>query len=733
MPNPLVELQKEGQSVWYDNIRRGLISSGELKRLIEEDGVLGVTSNPAIFEKAIGGGNEYDAQIKTLLRSRAADIFEQLAVQDIRDAADVLAAVYKRTNKRDGYISMEVWPELANDSQGSIEQARKLWQEIDRPNLMIKIPATPAGIPAIEQLISEGINVNVTLIFAVEMYGQVMDAYLRGLERRSGDLAGIASVASFFVSRVDTAVDRRLEEIARERPDSAGIVQMLYGKAAIANAKLAYYAFKQTFAGQRFATLRQRGAAVQRPLWASTGTKNPNYNDVLYVEELIGRDTVNTMPPATVEAFKEHGEVEPTIEQDLEGAKRALRQLEELGIHMAKVTEELLGEGVKLFAEAFDTLMSVLEAKREALRDNIAAREDASLGDLQPAVDKRLAALAKADTVRKVWQKDASAWGIDKDSDTGRTIRNRLGWLTVTDLMLEHADDLQRFAAHVKDAGFKEAIFCGSAGINPAVRVFAEAFGPRPGYPRLRAMHAEDVARLESLSGDTLVIHAGKAATVPLQKAAFAHLWSLQPHGDHYVAISDASTELPQLAAKHKFRRTFLDPGDIAGENGALSYLGLVAAAVAGVDVARLLMRAEHVVHDCLPLIQPADNAGASFGAILAEATLAGRNKITVIMPPEIASFGAWAAQIAGRADMQAESATEVVGASDRDRLFVYLRLGQELDPAVDKLRQTGQPVVTFSLRDRFDLGEEFFRWEFGVAVAAAILGVNPFRPPAHH
>ncbi len=278
MPNPLVELQKEGQSVWYDNIRRGLISSGELKRLIEEDGVLGVTSNPAIFEKAIGGGNEYDAQIKTLLRSRAADIFEQLAVQDIRDAADVLAPVYKRTHKRDGYISMEVWPELANDSQGSIEQARKLWQEIDRPNLMIKIPATPAGIPA-----------------AVEMYGQVMDAYLRGLERRSGDLAGIASVASFFVSRVDTAVDRRLEEIARERPDSAGLVQMLYGKAAIANAKLAYDAFKQTFAGQRFATLRQRGAAVQRPLWASTGTKNPNYNDVLYVEELIGRDS----PPSS--------------------------------------------------------------------------------------------------------------------------------------------------------------------------------------------------------------------------------------------------------------------------------------------------------------------------------------------------------------------------------------------------------------------------------------------------
>src|SRR5690348_10482402 len=277
MANPLVELQTEGQSVWYDNIRRGLISSGELKRLIDEDGVLGVTSNPAIFEKAIGGGSEYDAQIKTLLRDKPGEIFEKLAVDDIRNAADVLAPVYQRTNRRDGYISMEVFPELANDTQGSVEQARKLWNEIDKPNLMIKIPATPAGIPAIEQLISEGINVNVTLIFAVDMYRQVMDAYLKGLERRSGDLTGIASVASFFVSRVDSAVDKQLEALARDKPEIA----QLYGKAAVANAKVAYQAFKETFAGQRFASLKARGAAVQRPLWASTGTKNPTYSDVL--------------------------------------------------------------------------------------------------------------------------------------------------------------------------------------------------------------------------------------------------------------------------------------------------------------------------------------------------------------------------------------------------------------------------------------------------------------------
>jgi transaldolase/glucose-6-phosphate isomerase len=733
MANPLVELQKEGQSVWYDNIRRGLISSGELKRLIDEDGVLGVTSNPAIFEKAIGGGNEYDAQIKTLLRDKPGDIFEKLAVQDIRDAADVLAPVYKATDKRDGYISMEVFPELANDTQGSIEQARKLWQEIDKPNLMIKIPATPAGIPAIEQLISEGINVNVTLIFAVDMYRQVMDAYLKGLERRSGDLTGIASVASFFISRVDSEVDKRLEGIAAAQPDKAALAESLYGKAAIANAKLAYQAFKETFAGQRFDSLRQRGAAVQRPLWASTGTKNPKYSDVLYVEEIVGRDTVNTMPPATVSAFKDHGEVEATIEQDVAGAQRQIEQIEQVGVPMAEVTQKLLDEGVKLFVDAFDTLMSVISAKRDALRDNIPGREEASLGGLQAAVNQQLAALAKADTVRKLWNKDSSVFGKDKDSEAGKNIRNRLGWLHITDLLLEHAEDLERFAQHVKDAGFKRAIFCGSAGINPAVEMYAEAFGSA-GYPQVTAMHAGDVEKMTQLEADTLVIHAGKKATVAMQQAAHANAWKLRPNGDQYVLVTDAESGLVPMGAEHKFRRLFMDPGDVAGEYGALSFLGLVAAAVAGADVTRLLNRSEHLVHDCLPLIQPEDNAGAWFGAILAEAHKAART-IAIVTPPAVAKFGQWAAKVAARGGVKAEAMTSVGLPSSygQDRLFVYERLGHDLDAPLQALKQAGQPVVTLTLRDRFDLGEEIFRWEFGAAIAGSILGINVFEPPATH
>ncbi|HLY65745.1 MAG TPA: bifunctional transaldolase/phosoglucose isomerase [Chloroflexota bacterium] len=731
MANPLVELQIQGQSVWYDNIRRGLISSGELKRLIDEDGVVGVTSNPAIFEKAIGGGNEYDAQIKTLLRSSPSEIFEKLAVEDIRHAADVLAPVYKATKKRDGYISMEVWPELANDTQRSIEQARKLWQEIDKPNLMIKIPATPAGIPAIEQLISEGINVNVTLIFSIDAYRQVMDAYLKGLERRSGSLIGIASVASFFVSRVDTAVDRELETLIREKPGLAGRCQQLMGKAAIANAKVAYEAFKETFTGQRFASLKARHAALQRPLWASTGTKNPNYSDVLYVEELIGRDTVNTMPPATVIAFKDHGEVEPTLEQDLNGARRVLAQLEELGIHMETVTNVLLDEGVKLFADAFDALMSVIDAKRGALRDNIAGREQASLGELQGAVTKRLAALSKADAVRKIWQKDPAYWGQDKDQAAAALVKNRLGWLTVTETMLEHAPDLNRFAGHVNADGIKHAIFCGSSGIIAGVEAFRQAFGPQTGFPELTMLAADKASGVSSLHPETLVILAGKSATAPMVSAAYYHLRQLLPGGERYVVATDAGTELERLGREHGFRRIFLNPPDLAGNYGALSYLNLVAAAVMGVDVERVLNRAEHVVHDCVPLIQPADNAGAWFGAILGEAALSGKT-IGIVCSPSISSFGPWAATIArgGGIDAQAQ---DVPSGPAGDRLLVYERLGAELDARMEKLRSAGQQVVSFTLRDRYDLGEEFFRWQFATAVAGGIVGANPFQPPAFH
>jgi transaldolase len=370
--NPLLELQKQGQSVWLDYIRRDLITSGELKRLIDEDGLRGITSNPSIFEKAIAGSTDY-AGFLDQLRAQglsSGDMYERIAVRDIQDSADLLLPVYKATDKRDGYVSLEVSPTLARDTQGTIEEARRLWKTVARPNIMIKVPGTPEGAPAVRQLISEGININITLLFAQEAYVKVAEAYVDGLEvaQKAGkDISGIASVASFFVSRIDTLVDSMIDErlkTATPPQQDQDLLRSLHGKVAIANAKQAYRSYQQMIAGQRWKALAAKGAQVQRLLWASTSTKNPKYRDVLYIEELIGPDTVNTIPPATMDAFRDHGNVRRTLDADVAAADTTMANLEKAGISMQKVTNQLLEDAIKLFADAFQKLLSAVEQKK---------------------------------------------------------------------------------------------------------------------------------------------------------------------------------------------------------------------------------------------------------------------------------------------------------------------------------------------------------------------------------
>jgi transaldolase len=370
--NPLLELQKQGQSVWLDYIRRDLITSGELKRLIDEDGLRGITSNPSIFEKAIAGSTDYAGFLDQLRAEglSSGDMYERIAVRDIQDSADLLVPVYKATNKYDGYVSLEVSPTLARDTKGTIDEARRLWKTVARPNIMIKVPGTPEGVPAVRQLTSEGINVNITLLFAQEAYIKVADAYIEGLEaaQKAGiDISGIASVASFFVSRIDTLVDSMIEERLKTATPPAqdqDLLRSLHGKVAIANAKQAYRSYQQMIAGPRWKALAAKGAQVQRLLWASTSTKNPKYRDVLYIEGLIGPDTVNTIPPATIEAFRDHGVVRRTLDADLEAADETMANLEKTGISMQKVTNQLLDDAIKLFADAFQKLLSVVEQKK---------------------------------------------------------------------------------------------------------------------------------------------------------------------------------------------------------------------------------------------------------------------------------------------------------------------------------------------------------------------------------
>ncbi len=381
MNNPLLQLKTHGQSVWFDNIDRAQLISGQFKRLLDEDGVVGVTANPTIFQKSISQGHAYDEQITQLIKEGKStnEIYEALVMRDICTVADILRPIYDRTNRQDGFVSLEVSPDLAHDTGSTLSEVRRFWKTVDRPNLMIKIPATPEGIPAIQQALTEGININITLIFSLDNYRQVADAYLSALEERNAEgknISHIASVASFFVSRVDTLVDRMLEDRIKATSDSAEQQKLksLEGKAAIANARLVYQEFKRIFGTPRFESLKHSGAHVQRPLWASTSTKNPAYRDVLYAEELIGPDTVDTMPLETIENFRDHGRVSRTIENNIPQAKAELAALEEVGIHYDQVTQQLQDEGVQKFADSFHELFKGIESKKQSIQEKTGTR-----------------------------------------------------------------------------------------------------------------------------------------------------------------------------------------------------------------------------------------------------------------------------------------------------------------------------------------------------------------------
>jgi transaldolase/glucose-6-phosphate isomerase len=372
--NPLRDLLKYGQSVWLDYIRRDLLTSGELKRLIEDDGLRGMTSNPAIFEKAIAGSSDYTDILQSLQSRSDLDAkarYEILAIRDIQDAADFLRPVYDGSKRRDGYVSLEVSPYLARDTEGTLAEARRLWKTVNRENVMIKVPGTAQGIPAFQQLISEGININVTLLFAQEVYKHVAEAYIAGLEQlagRGGDVSRIASVASFFISRIDNSVDAIVGDRLNASKDAREQEQLesLLGKVAIANGKQTYVSYQKIFSGERWQALASKGAQTQRVLWASTSTKNPKYRDVLYVEELIGPDTVNTIPPATLDAFRDHGRPRASLTEDVEAANRTMETAAKLGISMKEVTDKLTDDGVRLFAEAFDKLLEAVEKSSNA-------------------------------------------------------------------------------------------------------------------------------------------------------------------------------------------------------------------------------------------------------------------------------------------------------------------------------------------------------------------------------
>ena len=753
--NPLKALQNYGQSVWLDYIRRHLITSGELHRLVEEDGLRGLTSNPAIFEKAITGSTDYAEALKALegQHLEALALYEQLALRDIQDAADIMRPVYERMNRRDGYVSFEVSPHLAHNTQATIEEARRLWRAIGRDNVMIKVPATPEGLPAIEQLIGEGMNVNVTLLFSRETYERVAQAYIAGLERsaaQNGDLSRVASVASFFVSRIDTAIDAiataRLKTAtsARER----ALLRSILGKVAIANAKLAYQRYKEIFRGPRWEALVRQGARTQRLLWASTSTKNPNYRDVLYVEELIGADTVNTMPPATLEAFRDHGWLRASLEEDMEGAHDTMEALEQLGISMQEVTGKVLDEGVRLFAEPFDKLLDALAPRSTKRPTRGIDRQTYRLAsDLAAAVNAAREDWRVNDKVRRLWARDASLW-------TGADEAHWLGWLSVTDDRMAHLAHLQTIAQEVQHAGLSHALLMGMGGSSLAPEVLKMTFGKIDGYLELLVLDSTDPAQIKTFESqldvaNTLFIVPSKSGTT-LEPNIFMQYFfervkqavGADEAGDRFIAITDPGSKLQQIAESEGFRHIFFGLPSIGGRYSALSDFGMVPAAIMGLDVGRLLDRADELVHACASVVSPDDNPGVVLGLILGVLARHGRDKVTIVTSPPLWDLGAWLEQLLAEStgkegkglipvDGERLGRPEVYG---NDRLFVYLRLESAADAAqdaaVDALEHAGHAVVRVAIADAYDIGQEFFRWEMATAVAGSILGLNPFNQP---
>jgi transaldolase / glucose-6-phosphate isomerase len=752
--NPVKALEKHGQSVWLDFLARGFVAKGDLKRLIDDDGVKGVTSNPSIFEKAIGSSDEYDASIGKALKHGdrpVAELFEELAVEDIQHAADVLRPVYDRLDGHDGFVSLEVSPYLATDTKGTIAEAKRLWQHVKRKNLMVKVPATSEGLPAIAHLIGEGISINITLLFSQKVYLEVVEAHLAGLEKfvgKGGDPSHVASVASFFVSRIDTMVDKQLDEkIAKANdPTEKERLAALKGKVAIANAKLAYQDYKRLFSGARWEKLAAKGARPQRMLWASTGTKNKDYSDVLYVEELIGPNTINTMPPATLDAFRDHGKPRDSLEENVEEARHVLAELEKSGISLDAVTAELVKDGVKLFADSADKLYGAVAHKRATVLGGSLDRQTLKLGGgIEKAVEKSTEEWRTEAKIRRLWQKDKSVWtGDDEDK--------WLGWLTSP----AQADiaDYEDFARRVKGQKFTDAVVLGMGGSSLGPEVMAETFPKKSGFPKLHVLDSTDPAQVRAMEeavdiGKTLFIVSSKSGGTTEPNAMkdyfldrVAKTIGTEAAGHRFIAVTDPGSSLEKVATRQGFARIFHGEPSIGGRYSVLSPFGLVPAAAAGFDVRALIDHALAMVRSCGPDVPPHENPGVQLGLAMGLAGLEGRDKVTIFSSKKIADFGAWAEQLIaestgkdGKGLVPIEGETlDDVSAYGNDRFFIDIRTEGEDDAAHDErltsLEQAGHPVARVVMKSIDHIGQEFFRFEMATAVAGAILGINPFNQP---
>ena len=742
----LKQLHESGQAVWLDFVDRTFLNEGGLKTLVDKDGATGVTSNPSIFEEAMGHGDAYDEGFQAFLSKSDAsvqDTYESQAIADIKAAAADLRPVYDRLNGRDGYVSLEVSPYLANGTDVTIEEARRLWKHVDEPNLMVKVPGTKAGTPAIRQLIEDGLNINVTLLFSQDAYQSVAEAYVAGLEARvvKGEpIDRIASVASFFVSRIDSQIDKKIDQRIMDGDKESDALKAVRGKVAIANAKLAYAWYQEFIASDRWQKLAAKGAMPQRLLWASTGVKDPAYPDTLYIDTLIGPDTVNTMPPKTMDAFRDHGTVAETLTENVDDARHVLAEADRLGLDLPGVTAALVLDGVKQFSDAADALLGAVAGKREEILGDRFNAMEASLPEaLQKAVDARLETARANAWTRRLWHGDASLW-------TGKDEGKWLGWLAAARGEQVNPDALTQLVGEAKQ--FKDAVLLGMGGSSLGPEVLSLILGSVGSSPKLHVLDTTDPGQIAAVEAQidpaqTLFIVSSKSGSTMEPELLRSYFFEKSgKQGGHFVAVTDPGSNLEKTAKADGFAHIY--PGDpaIGGRYSVLSVFGMVPAAAIGIDTHAFFEAIAPMVFSCGADVPPTENPGFTLGAIIGEAAVAGRDKLTIVASKGLAPIGAWLEQLLAEStgkegrgivpvDLEPLGTLEAYGA---DRLFVHFVLDGDTDLAIDAklkvLQEEGQPVVTIRVAKPELIGQEFVRWEVATAVAGAVIGIDPFDQP---
>jgi len=738
-------LKQAGQSIWYDNIERGMLMDGEMARMIKDGEVYGVTSNPSIFEKSISSSAAYDDILQSMAWAGLSkeQIYLELVREDIQAAADLFLPVYEATGGIDGMVSVEINPLFAYDTEKSIEDGRALWAQMNRKNVMIKVPATKAGLPVIETLISEGINVNATLIFSIPRYVEVMEAYFLGLEKRLANnlpIDHVASVASFFVSRIDTLVDSRLEEYGAANPQAADQVAALTGKIAIDNARLAYQEFLKFFASERFENLKQYGAKVQRPLWASTSTKNKAYSETLYVDELVAPNSVNTIPPATLSAFLDHGATDLRIEQDLERARKDFDMLLKLGFDYNRIAQELEDEGVEKFKQAYISLLETIETKRAFFKVELANLGEAVHAALKKAADEVY--------VGSLFDHEPSFWTSDQSGHD--EIRERLGWLSLPGQQFSIIDELAAFKEKLLSEGYVHAFVIGMGGSSLAPEVMSQAIAPVDGkglkLQIIDTTSPDEIAfrvRGVDLRKSLFIVSSksgGTSETMSAMKYFWAELEKIEPEnvGKHFVAITDPNTSLQDLAYRKGFRKVFNARPDVGGRYSVFTHFGLVPAAVMGIDLHKLLGQGNASDLQSRKNVPYPANPNLMLGLVLGEAAKRGKDKLTFIAESFAGSLVPWLEQLIaessgkeGKGILPIENEPVLVSQNyPEDRIFVYFKTDGSKAGLVDELKQAGQIVITIAIPEPYALAKEFYRWEYATAIACAVLQVNAFDQP---